>query len=149
MDTGYLKSRIHQIMENRIAMGAGEGMYGESLYGQGYRHKRKHTRGGDEGGYRRKHTRGGSEGGYRRKHTRGGDEGGYRRKRTRGGDEGGYRRKRTRGGDEGGYRRKRRGGVVVGAAHNPWISFLREYRMEHPHLTVAEAAHKASKVYGR
>lgn len=136
MDTGYLKSRIHQIMENRIAMGAGEGMYGESLYGQGYRHKRKHTRGGDEGGYRRKHTRGGSEGGYRRKHTRGGDEGGYRRKRTRGGD-------------EGGYRRKRRGGVVVGAAHNPWISFLREYRMEHPHLTVAEAAHKASKVYGR
>ncbi len=98
MDIGYIKSRIHQIMENRIAMGAGEGMYGESLY-DGGRRRRRHTRGGGEGGYRR------------RRHTR--------------------------------------GGVVVGAAHNPWLSYLAKFRRQHPHLTVAEAAHEASKHYRR
>ena len=46
MDLDYIKSRIHEIMLKRIAMGAGEGMYGESMhgygdgYGEGYRRKR-------------------------------------------------------------------------------------------------------------
>jgi hypothetical protein len=38
-------------------------------------------------------------------------------------------------------------GTKKGAKHNPWLKFLKQYRKQNPHLSVVQAAKKASKLY--
>jgi hypothetical protein len=172
MDLDYIKSRIHEIMLKRIAMGAGEGMYGESMhgygdgYGEGYRRKRvtrkrkhhdemhilpivvkagmRHSKGAGEGYRKRRATR--------RRHS---DEvhilpvdmgmgEGYRRKRT-------AKRRHTRGAGVG-------AGVLVGGKrrrhpgqkkHNPWLEFLKCFREKHRGMPLKNLMEAASREYNK